>query len=127
MLGKKLLLLLFLIPVLSWAATNGSWANIKAKDYVDYKNSIHTNFTKEDIEKHIMSLAEAYSSSNAWNQSKKQERSFCAPEEVGLNLFNYIQIIDNEIKEFPHTLKDNHRLSLILLSGLGGSFPCNNQ
>jgi hypothetical protein len=35
--------------------------------------------------------------------------------------------LHNEIKKFPHTLKDNHRLSLILLSGLGGSFPCNNQ
>jgi hypothetical protein len=60
--------------------------------------------------------------------AEKGPKLYCAPERIGLDLNNYLQIIDVEIKDkqtlMPQAKLDGSPIGLVLVQGLIHTFPC---
>jgi len=59
-----------------------------------------------------------------WANVAAKEDIFCSPNKLPLDVANYIDIIDREIKAAGLTLKQDTPVGLILLNGLRHTFPC---
>ena len=123
---KKLLSILvfsFLFGGSGYAVTN--------KDFLIYKNSEINSQKKEDyrvlIYSYLLGAAHSYLSTNAVLQLKNENKLFCQPGDLSLNLDNYTNFVQEQINKEKKdgSYNDEAPLSATLLKRLEKVFPCN--
>ena len=116
---NKIILLVFLSIFLAGIA-NAITINI----YEEVMKSKNEN-SKQAFTLYIKGVGDGFFWSNASLRSNNQKPLFCLPDNLTLNAYNYIQILDEELadsKDFY--LTNNTPIAFILFNGLIKTFPC---
>ena len=125
---KKTLLLLFSCLFLMNIA-NAKIATITNNDFLEFKNTSGEEYDelKERFFKpYIIGAADSFMTSNAHLKYYGKEQIFCLPNELNLNVENYIRFISEQIEEDQR--KNNYNgsqpISITILLRLVKIFPC---
>ena len=120
---KKLLGIIILGLLLSgnaYALTN--------KTFLDYKNStkLEQKKVKDMVNTYVLGAANSYLVVNAKLQLKGENKLFCQPGDLSLNLNNYLTFIEEQlaIEKKSETYKAELPLAATLLARLTKVFPC---
>jgi hypothetical protein len=95
-------------------------AELLVTEYVKMKSNPEVMTKFKD---HLTGIAAGISLMNVRDISEGQSPAFCQPETLSLNQGNYVDILDNVIKNYPKMPPD-FPVSAALLMGLIETFPC---
>lgn len=102
---------------------NSAFAGLPVKVYLTLKKDDNSA-----IKMHIFGLVDGYMWSNEVQKAKGNIPLFCLPNNLTLNIENYISILDDEIekqkKELDKKSIEELRIGLLLLIGIATTFPC---
>jgi hypothetical protein len=115
---KKILLIILLLI-----------SHISRADYTiaQYQKNMVNPVSKSQMTFYLAGLGAGYGWANTGNKSfLKQNYLYCEPEKLGLNAYNYLNILDKRIEKIKVSGKPylDNLIEIELLVALMDAFPC---
>ena len=101
--------------------TNDVFLKVKSSSAQDYEK----NF-EEILKPYILGVADSFMTANAYLKMNSKKEIFCIPNNLGLNVENYMRFASEQIEEDKKNNKFDERqpLSITILIRLISIFPC---
>lgn len=114
---RKLMFPIIVICLITMIIAIPSQAEVTMRDYDKVKES-------KWFKDYIYGVGVGYGWANAELEASGQPLLYCVPKNLALDVSNYIDILEREIRDSLNKNTLNSSVELILLEGLQKTFPC---